>query len=165
MDKLANLGIDLRSIVLYLANTGVLLVVLTYLLYKPIFKFIDERRHKIESSIDEAQRLRDEFAKRLEESEKAKDAVEATLREELANMQRFTEQKRAELTKEMDEKRVDMLQKAQMEIDKKKDALLKDAEAEVKRLMTAIILDVVENKVPEDVIQASVKDAWKTHSK
>lgn len=165
MDQLANLGIDLRSIVLYLVNTGVLLVVLTYLLYKPLFKFIDERRFKIERSIDEAQKLRDEFAEKLEEGEKAKAKVEAELREELANMQRFTEQKRTELIKEMDEKKTDMIQKAQMEIDKKKDALLKEAEGEVKRLMTAIILDVVENKVPEDVIQSSVKDAWKKHSK
>ena len=51
MDQLSNLGIDPWNMLLYLANTGVLLVILTYFLYKPILKFIDERR-KIQLEID-----------------------------------------------------------------------------------------------------------------
>lgn len=165
MDKLASLGIDLWSIVLYLVNTGVLLAVLTYFLYKPLMKFMDERRKKIKDSIEEAQSLRDEFAAELAKTQKEKEKVEAELREELQKLHKFTDQKRAELVKEMEAARADMMQKAQAEIDQKKEQLIKDAEADVKRLMSQIILQIVENQVPEEVIQGSIKDAWKHYKK
>lgn len=55
MEKLLNLGIDPWSILVYLLNTGVVLTVLTYLLYKPMLKFIDQRRQQILNNIDQAQ--------------------------------------------------------------------------------------------------------------
>ena len=48
---------------LYLINTGVLLAILTYFLYKPILKFIDQRRQQIIDSIEESKKLREEFEK------------------------------------------------------------------------------------------------------
>lgn len=161
MDKLSSLGIDPWSMLLYLVNTGVLLVVLTYFLYKPILKFIDQRRQQIADNIEEAQRLQKTFEKKLEKSEAERKQAETELKEELANLQKFTERKKAELTAEMDSARTEMMQKAQKEIDQKKDNLLKEAEEEVKKIMTKIILHIVENKVPESVIQDSIKSAWK----
>ncbi|PIR55403.1 hypothetical protein COU74_01195 [Candidatus Peregrinibacteria bacterium CG10_big_fil_rev_8_21_14_0_10_36_19] len=165
MDKLLSLGIDPWSMVIYLANTGLLLAVLTYLLYKPILKFLDERKEQIISSIEESQRLQETFEKKLTESEANRQEAEAELKEELSNLHKFTEQKRKELTAEMEEARNKMMEKAQQEIDAKKANLLKEAETEVKTLMTRIILEIVENKVPENVIQESIHSAWKQYSK
>lgn len=165
MDKLLSLGIDPWSILLYWINTGLLLAVLTYLLYKPILGFIDKRRRQIVDSIDESQKLRESFEEKLAQSEKAREKKELELKEELANLHKFTEQKRAELKSEMEKARTEMMQKTQKEIDEKKAALLKDAEADVKKLMTRIILEIVENKVPETVINESITSAWKTYNK
>jgi len=165
MDKLLSLGIDPWSMVLYLANTGLLLAVLTYLLYKPILKFLDQRKEQIISSIEESQRLQETFEKKLEDSEQNRKKAETELKEELSNLHKFTEQKRKELNIEMEEARSKMMAKAQQEIDAKKDSLLKEAEQEVKTLMTRIILEIVENKVPENVIQESIHSAWKQYSK
>ena len=164
MEQLASLGIDVWSMVLYLGNTAVLIVVLIYLLYKPMNKFLEERQKQITDSIDEAQKLQEKFEKELEKSHAEREKVESELRGELSKLQQFTEQKRTELVAEMGEARTKMMKKAQDEIDKKKESLIKDAEGEIKELMTKIILEIVENKVPEDVINDSIKSAWKNYA-
>ena len=58
-----------------------------------------------------------------------------------------------------------MIQKAQTEIDTKKANIIKEAEEQVKGLMVKIILDIVENKVPANVIEESMNSAWKKFSK
>lgn len=163
MDKLLSLGIDPWSMLLYLLNTGVLLVVLFYLLYKPTFKFLDARRKQISDAIDEAKNLQETFEKELEKSEQKRKESEVELRDELSKLHKFTEEKRKELVAEMEEARAEMMKKAQKEIEERKEALIKDAEQEVKNLMSKIILDIVENKVPENVIEDSIKSAWKQY--
>lgn len=165
MEQLASLGIDPQKVVLYLVNIGGLLLILHYFLYKPMFKYIDQRRKTIADSIEESQKLREEFQKKLDEAEAAKQAVEADLRGELQKLQKFTDQKRTELVAEMETARSEMMSKAQAEIDAKKAALIKDAEKDLQKIMVRIILDIVENKVPENVVNDSIKSAWKHYSK
>jgi len=165
MDKLASLGINPWSMLLYLINTGILLAILTYFLYKPIMKFVDERKKQIEDSISESKKLKESFEEELKKKEAEQKKMEATLRTELDNLHKFTEKKRAELNTEMEEKRSSMVEKAQAEIDQKKAQLIKDVEEEIKKIMTRIILEIVENKVPENVIQESITSSWKAYSK
>lgn len=163
MDRLSQLGIDLWSIVIYIANTGVVLAILTYFLFKPILKFIDSRRKQIADSIEEANLLREEFGKKLHTSEVEKKKMEAELRQEMQNLQKFLETKRIELVSEMETVRTDMMRKAQEEIDARKESLIKDTEKEVMAIMTRIILEIVQNKVPENVIQESIHESWKQY--
>lgn len=165
MDKLAGLGIDPTKIVFYLVNIGILLGLLTHFLYKPLLSYIDQRRKQIADSIEESNRLRSEFEKTLTQAKEDRETSEETLREELSKLKRYTEEERAKLVAAMEEARSDMMRKAQEEIDQKKDHLLKDAENDVKALMSKIILDIVQNKVPEQVIQESIQDSWKQYSK
>ena len=163
MDKLLSLGIDPWQMLLYLVNTGIIVVVLSFYLYKPILKFIDKRRDQILKSIDESRHLQEVFEKKLEESESKRKVTENELKEEMANLHKFTEEKRKELTADMEKARTDMMQKAHKEIEERKAALVSEAEKEIKSLMTRIILDIVENKVPENVITESISSAWKQY--
>lgn len=165
MDKLLSLGIDPWSILLYLVNTGVLLAVLSYFLYQPVLNFLDERRKRVADSLQEAERLRRNFEQKMEESELERERVEAELRDELTKLRKFTDEKRAELIAEMEAARATMMQKAQDEIDAKKASLVSDVEEELMGFMVKAILHIVENKVPEDVIESSVKAAWKDYAK
>lgn len=165
MEALEKLGIEPFSILLYLINLGSVLLVLTFLLYRPILGFMDKRRKEISDSVEEASILRDEFEKTIQKAEKEKIELEKNFREEMEKLKKFVEQKRGELTKEMEAARAEMMAKASAEIEEKKRSLLKEAEGEVLSLMKKIILNVVQNKVPENVIQESIKDAWKTYNK
>ena len=52
----ATFGIDLSLIIAQAVNFGVLFVVLTYLLYKPVLKTLDERRAKVAQGVEDAER-------------------------------------------------------------------------------------------------------------
>jgi F-type H+-transporting ATPase subunit b len=165
MEGLAKLGIEPLSILIYFINTGLLLVVLTYVLYKPVMKFIDERRKQISDSVDEARLLKEELDKKAAEVAATQAHFETELKKERENLRKFAEEKRSELETEMTEVRTKMLQKAQEEIDARKGELMKEVEKTLLELMKKIVLEVVQHKVPEDVIQASIHDAWKSHKK
>ena len=61
--------------------------------------------------------------------------------------------------------RSEMMAKAQSEIDEKKASIMKDAEAATMILIKKVIFEIVKNKVPENVIQESIKDAWQQYKK
>lgn len=161
MEGLAKLGINPLSILLYMLNTGLLLVVLIYVLYKPILRYIDERRDQIRRSVEEAQLLKLELDKKSEESELASKKAEETLKREMENLRKFTEEKRAELTAEMESARNEMLAKADADITRRREEILKDAERATMDLVKKLVLHIVQNKVPEEVVEASIQDSWK----
>ena len=165
MEGLSKLGIDLLSILIYILNTGLLFLVLTYVLYKPILKFLDERRAQIKSSVEEAQNLKVELDKKSAEVEAATEKAETELKKEMENLRKFTEEQRAKLTAEMEKARVDMFAKAEEDINRRKGEILKDREVETLELIKKIVLYVVQNKVPAEVIEDSIKSAWSTARK
>ncbi len=165
MEGLSKLGIEPLSILIYLVNTGLLLVVLTYVLYKPVIRFIDARRKQISDSVDEARLLKEELDKKAAEVAETQARFEAELKKERESLRKFAEERRSQLEAEMTTARTEMLQKAQEEIDARKGELMKDVEKSLLELMKKIVLEVVQHKVPEDVIQASIHDAWKSYKK
>ncbi|PIQ79100.1 hypothetical protein COV81_03205 [Candidatus Peregrinibacteria bacterium CG11_big_fil_rev_8_21_14_0_20_41_10] len=165
MEGLSNLGINGYSILIYLVNFGLLISVLTYFLYRPVLGFLDQRRQHIKDKIHEADKIKDEFAQKLKEMEAAKEAAQVELQHELEQMKKYVDQKRTELVTEMEKEREVLLTKANAEIDKRKNELVSDVEKSLLVLMKKIVLEIVHNKVPEDVIQSSVNDAWKTYTK
>lgn len=165
MEAFAKLGINWMSVVTYIINIGVLILVLTYVLYKPLLKFLDERRKQITDSIHEAEVLRKEFSKQMAENEATQKSTEHKLREEMDNLRKFTEEKRAQLVSEMEAARSEMMMKSEAEIEKKKAGLIKDAEQQILDTMKKIILEIVQHKIPENVIQESIKEGWKQYNK
>ena len=165
MDRLSELGIDVWSILVYMTTTGLMVIVLTILIYKPLLKFIDQRRKLIGDSIDEANLIREEFSKKLTESEHEKRVMEAELRQEMENLRNFVEKKRLEMATEMETNRADMIAKAQRDIEDQKRKVIESAEKEVMDLITRIVLEIVQRKVPESVITESIEEAWGQYSK
>ncbi|PKL36895.1 hypothetical protein CVV38_03300 [Candidatus Peregrinibacteria bacterium HGW-Peregrinibacteria-1] len=159
-ENLSRLGIDLWSMAFYVVNIGLTMAILIWILYKPVNKFIDQRQRQIEDSIDEAKKLQESFEEKLNLVQKDKEETEAQLKAELLNLQKFTDRKRAELTAEMEQARKEMIEKATREIDARKTSIIKEAEKDVQILMAKIILDIVENKVPENIIQESIESSW-----
>lgn len=162
MEGLSKLGIDFWSILIYILNTGLLLFVLTFVLYKPILKFLDERRRQIKSSVEEAQNLKEELNKKSAEVHEAMQKAEMKLKQEMENLRKYTEEKRLELTAEMDKARRELLARAEEEITRRKTEILQDAEQAMLQLIKKIVLHIVKNKVPEEVVEDSIKSAWQS---
>ncbi|MFA5854870.1 MAG: hypothetical protein WC846_01075 [Candidatus Gracilibacteria bacterium] len=163
MEGLSSLGIDPLSILIYIVNTGLLIVVLVYVLYKPILKFLDSRRDRIRESVEEAQILKEELTKKAEEARAAEAHFEAQLKKETENLRKFGEEKRAQMEAEMATLRTEMLRKANEEIEVRKNELIKEVEETLLQLMKKVVLDTVKNRVPEEVVMESIRDAWKQY--
>ena len=69
---LDDLGIDVPSLVAFLINFILLLLLLTFFLYKPITRMLDQRSAKIDESLKEAERVK-------RESVQAEEAVKAQI--------------------------------------------------------------------------------------
>jgi F-type H+-transporting ATPase subunit b len=53
MELLTTLGIDWQLLLVQLLNFGILIVVLSVLLYRPVIRMIDDRRERIRKSMED----------------------------------------------------------------------------------------------------------------
>ena len=84
--KILNLDKGLINVIyIQLFNVAVLIALLTFLLYKPVRKFLSERRQKIADDIERAQAIRDEAAQLQAKYKKMIDDIEAE-REEILRL-------------------------------------------------------------------------------
>lgn len=161
MEALKSLGIDPWAIVLYLVNFGLLLAILTKFLYKPVLKFLDERRETVRNNLEEADKLRttlsDERAKRIEEA-KASSAESAR---QVAAAKSEAEAKSRVLLAEAEERREKLMAEAEADIAERKLKLVGQVEGELLKRVEAVTMRVLQDKVPEKVVAESVSEAWK----
>lgn len=160
MESLARLGIDLWSLLLYGVNFGLVVWLVAKYLTKPMLNMLDERRSAIKKNIDEAEKLRQEMTKQREKMEKEKEVMQATLAEELSKSRKEIEEKRKQAETEIDAKKAKMLVDVQEVIATEKANILVNSEKDVLKLMQKIILNIVSNQIPEDVVKKSVDTAW-----
>ena len=111
------LGIELPYLLAFMINFGLLLTLLTFVLYKPITKTLDERAAKIKESLEKAEQIKQESV-RAEESVRAQ--IEAGRKEGQAiiaqatqNGERLKEEAKAEARKEAEA----LIAKAQAQIE------------------------------------------------
>lgn len=89
MDQLLEaFGIDWKLLIAQAVNFGVLFVALTYLLYKPVMKTLDERRKVVAKGVEDAKQAEvllasadEEAAKRLSTAESEAEATVAAARD------------------------------------------------------------------------------------
>lgn len=67
MEALGKLGIDFKVMLAQIINFGILIAVLTKLLYRPILNMLEQRRKRIEDSLKKAEEIDRRVAKMEEE--------------------------------------------------------------------------------------------------
>lgn len=161
MDALQKLGIDGWSVLLYLVNIGILLTVLTKLLYKPLLKMMDERRNTIRKNLEESELLKAKFVE--ESTRQAQETKELLMKmqSEVAAAKAQAEVRAKELIAEADVRREQMLEDARRQVKETEAGILKEVEGETRKRIEQTILHVLKNKIPADVVKTSVQAAWK----
>lgn len=160
MEALKALGIDLWAVVLYLVNFGLLVAVLTAFLYKPILKFLDERRETVRKDLEEVATLRGSLANEKARSETESRLLAAEAAREVAKARAETGERSRELLFEAEKRRAHMMTEAETEINERKRKLVGEVEAELLRKIEAVTMRVLRDKVPAETVEASVKGAW-----
>lgn len=127
-------GIDWKLLIAQAINFGVLLAVLTYLLYKPVLKTLDERSALIKKGVVDAE----EATKKLEEAD---DTVKARLQEAegeaeglVARARDEAGSERSRIVKEAEVRASHIEKDAEARAKEAKEQALKESEREIARL-------------------------------
>jgi F-type H+-transporting ATPase subunit b len=131
MELLNTLGVTWSMLIAQLINFGILLAALTYLLYKPVLRVVDERRERVRQSMEHAAKLeRDvsemekERKKRLKElDDQAKTFLEEARVQADASKKEITDAAQAEV--------VLMLEKGRKQLEDERRKLLADLQKTV----------------------------------
>jgi len=150
MEALSQLGIDLWSVLLYLVNFGFILWVLTRYVYKPLMKYVDERRETIKNNVNEAEELRQTFESKMKEQEERLAAESAEAQEKLTGAKKFAKQEAKGIITD-----------ANVQANAIKGGILDEAQAATKARIMAVVQAVLEGGLPEETVKQSVETEWK----
>ncbi|KND47323.1 MAG: ATP synthase F0, B subunit [Parcubacteria bacterium C7867-004] len=127
-------GIDGKLLIAQLINFGVLFVALTWLLYKPVMKTLDERREKIAKGVEDAELATaklegadEEVSRRVQGAETEAEGIVASARD-AANTEK------ARIMKEADARAAQIAVDADLRAKEAAAQALKESEKEVARL-------------------------------
>ena len=161
MEGLANLGIDIWGLVLYLVNFGLLALILTKFLYKPLLKVLDTRSSTIRENLEESERLKREFESEMQKRKAESDEVLKHMRLELEGTRREAEARAKAVLAEAKHEREALLAETQERVTEMKRRLVTDVEADLLQKMEQIVVSVIDERSNQDDLRASIERAWK----
>ena len=104
MQGFNSLGIDPTSLLIYLINFGILYLIISKLLSKPILDLILKRTETIKNNLSESERLKLEIQKEKEDFENQKKKMREEMNLEMRKFKDALEVKNLELEKENQER-------------------------------------------------------------
>ena len=125
MDALKPLGIDPALLVAYLINFVVLAVLLRSFLYKPVLTMLEERKRKIQESLEQADKVRQEAGVQRTEFQR-----------ELEDARKSSQETANRIAQETEKMRASFLEAARQEADQIKDQARQQFELERQQAMT-----------------------------
>lgn len=130
----ATFGVNWKLLLVQAVNFGLLLSILTYFLYKPILRIIDERRERIAEGV----RTAEAATRKLEESKsKGKEIVgEATREAEgiVATARTHADERADEIVRSAESQAQGVLRDAKERAEEAKRQVLKESEREIARV-------------------------------
>lgn len=127
-------GIDWKLLVAQAVNYGILLVVLTYVLYKPVMKTLDERRAKIAQGVKDAEDAAVKLAEADTQAGVRIAAADSEAEALVANAREAAGGEKARIVKEAEERAARLTADAEARAKESAEKALRDSEKEIARL-------------------------------
>lgn len=140
MEMFTTLGVNWMMIVAQMVNFGVLLVVLTYLLYKPVLRVIDERRERVRQSMDHAAHLEKQVAEMEKDRKKRLKDLDDQAKELLAAGKEQAESMKKDMMAAAQAEAAALLEKGRKQLEDERRKLL----AEVQKTVTSVSVTLAE---------------------
>jgi F-type H+-transporting ATPase subunit b len=132
-DLFAAFGINWKLLLIQAVNFGLLLSVLTYFLYRPILRIIDERQRKIAEGVATAQAAQKQLADAKEESESIVGAAARDAETLAATARAGANERAVEIVKAAEARADAVLKDANARAEEAKRQTLKESEREIAR--------------------------------
>lgn len=147
MDQLLEaFGINGKLLLAQLVNFGVLFVGLTYLLYKPVMKTLDERRTKIAQGVKDAEAASEKLAKADDEVTEKIHTAESKAEGIVANARESAQQERNRIIKDAEERAMNVEKDAEARAKEEAARALRESEKEIARLSVLAAEKVLREK-------------------
>lgn len=135
MDQLLSaFGIDGKLLIAQLINFGVLFVALTWLLYKPVMKTLDERRAKIAQGVEDAEEASKKLATADAEAATTVKAAEGEAEGIVASAREAATSEKTRIVKEAEARAAAVESDADLRAKEAAAKVLRDSEKEIARL-------------------------------
>lgn len=155
------LGIDFQAMLLYLVNFGVILWLLTRFVYKPLIKFLDERRNTVHKNLSQAEDLRLKFEKELSERETEYGKLLENARTEALKSKAEAQNSAKYLLIEAEAEKERLLKEAKKQAEGLKRQIESELEEDIISRVTRIVYSAVRDNRSPEAAAASVRTAWK----
>ena len=139
-------GIDGKLIIIQILNFAILAGALTYFLYKPLLKILQDREDKIKQGILDAEASAVANASAQEEKKVILSEAQSEAQAIDARAQAFGKEKEAELLKNAQRKAEEVVRDAELKSILLKEQALKESEAEIAKLAILAAAKVFEHK-------------------
>ena len=161
MEALSKLGIDFKVMIAQIINFGILIAVLTKLLYKPILHALDQRRKRIEESLKMATEIETKSAKMEEEMGHKRDLAKKESAEIVGEAKATAEKDRAKILISAAEEsdRVKKAAREQIELDRQ--AMLDETKKRVGKLALLLVTRSLKQDMGEEFYERNINMALK----
>jgi F-type H+-transporting ATPase subunit b len=120
------LGINLPLLVAFLINFIILFVLLSFVLYKPVLKMLDERQARIKESMDQTEKIRQQTSKTEEELKLQLEMARKEGQNIIAQAEHIGERLKNEAKDEARKEAAALIAKAQVEIKQEREKDIKE---------------------------------------
>ena len=156
------LGINVTGLVTQIISFGVLFGILSFLLYKPIVRMLDERSERIRDSLEASERARQEAASSQEETQRQLEEARAEGQQLIAQAREVADRFREE---ELAKARADITaerERAEANIQRERDAAIEELRGEFSGLAILAAERVIRRSLDEsdhnDLIQQALEE-------
>ena len=144
------LGINLIGLITQVVGFVAIVVLLTWLLYKPLLRVLDQRSERIRESLEASERAREEAAKSQEEMQQQIEESRAEGQQLIAQARdvadRFREEELAKAREEISAQR----SRAEADIQRERDAAIEDIRSEFAGLAVVAAERVIRRSLDDE---------------
>ncbi len=155
-----SLGIDIRMLVAQIFNFLVLFFLLNKFLYRPILKFLDERKKKIEEGLLNAEKMTKQLADLEEKKSELMHQAQNEANVLISQERKLAEEEKEKIVEEARQKAAEEIKKgeilAKQELQKAKEELRKEA-VELAASMAKKLVQDIPGKEKHRLIEESLK--------
>jgi F-type H+-transporting ATPase subunit b len=131
---LEKLGLNTTWLLAQIVNFGLLLFVLWRFAYRPVLKMLDDRKQKIQASLDYAEQVKRDAANQQKEFEKKLDETRREIQAASAAASQAGEKEREVILAQARDEARKLVEQAKSQIDYERKQMLSDLREEVVRL-------------------------------
>ncbi len=152
------LGINLNFLIAQIINFGVMLLLLRLLLYQPVLNMLETRRNRIQESLAEADRVRQEAAATQERYRQELEAARRESQEAIQKAMQASGRLREEILQQARQEAEEIKARAREEAEREREQVLSSARDQIAELVVLATEKLIGQTADEKVQRKLVQD-------